>query len=304
MKRSSDSIGGSIRFGRPVTDSREGRLGLSRFNHDADTLAEVQEYLRERAIQLLQFGCRFGEQTVLEEGVIQEIDFEGERYQAFYLYKSHRGKGNYVRIAKQRKLRILTVQDCAIEGYLWAHHVPCRVVGKFLESTEYRMISHSYGTKRAERSGVLYMRHIDEGLAILARIGASDWAKRAYCIHPLVQSDDDLVKFMLDYGKMATKFGHLDPRVVALAMEYRAIANASLSTRSEILDDPSTINLGPLPDVEQMLVADKVQNRKDFDKYNRASYPRSVELDKYFRSWMTRLSITEEKYQSLLEGMD
>jgi hypothetical protein len=39
------------------------------------------------------------------------------------------------------------------------------------------------------------INHIDEGLYILKRIGASEWAQRAYAIHPILQGDDELAAF-------------------------------------------------------------------------------------------------------------
>src|SRR5438270_742221 len=56
---------------------------------------------------------------------------------------------------------------------------------------EYLAVQQWYGTRTATRSGVPMMVHIDQGLAILARIEASDAAMRAFCLHPLVQEDED-----------------------------------------------------------------------------------------------------------------
>ncbi len=39
------------------------------------------------------------------------------------------------------------------------------------------------------------MNHIDEGLFILKKIGASELAKRAYAIHPILQGDDEFAAF-------------------------------------------------------------------------------------------------------------
>ncbi|MDJ1501575.1 hypothetical protein [Xanthocytophaga agilis] len=57
------------------------------------------------------------------------------------------------------------------------------------------------------------------------------------------------------------------------------------------------IRLSPLNEVNQMLIADKIQNRKDFERYHQQSHARSEELTIYFANWLKRLGISEEKYQ-------
>jgi hypothetical protein len=69
------------------------------------------------------------------------------------------------------------------------------------------------------------------------------------------------------------------------------------STRKiESIDE---IRLSPLKDVNDMLIADKIQNRKDFDLYHKGKHERSEELDEYFKNWFNRLGITEEFYQEM-----
>lgn len=55
----------------------------------------------------------------------------------------------------------------------------------------YRLISEYYSDKVAKRSNVPLMNHIDEGIDILISIGACQDTIDAYCIHPILQSDDD-----------------------------------------------------------------------------------------------------------------
>ncbi len=150
------------------------------------------------------------------------------------------------------------------------------------DSHEYRVIAAHYGDRVTRRSGVRLINHIDEGLAILDELGASDRARRAFCLHPLVQNDADLAaSYLRDLSP--------DPWVLALALEYRHIANATLSHRP--IATAADIPLSPLADVNTMLIADKLQNRKDFLLYHRATHPRADELDRYFRLWLERLGV-------------
>jgi hypothetical protein len=164
-------------------------------------------------------------------------------------------------------------------------------------SAAYELIRGFYGERRARRSGVLLLQHIDEGLTILDAIGASSDAKDAYCLHPILQSDADLTAAFAPGGAL-DRVSDLSPRVLVLAMEYRSVANAYLSTRC--VTSPDEIRLSPLAEVQQMLVADKIQNRKDFERHHKGIHPRSEILDDYFRRWLARLEITDDRYRELV----
>ena len=146
---------------------------------------------------------------------------------------------------------------------------------------EYELISLYYGDRKAKRSGVPYINHITEGLSILSNIKSTEMAARAFCTHPMVQSDVDLV---YNYPNLS----YLDGRVIALALEYRRVANNYLSTRK--ISHFSEIELSPLYEVNDMLFADKIQNKKDFMKYHYGIHPRSEELLNYFNNWISRLT--------------
>jgi len=149
-------------------------------------------------------------------------------------------------------------------------------------------IRQFYRTRRSKRSGVPLMNHIIEGLLVLDEIGASDLAKRAYCLHPLVQ-DDATLEVNFEWLR------EFDPRVVALAMEYRSVANDYLSqTPFRRVEE---IRLSPLEEVNDMLRADKVQNYKDFLRHHLGSHPRSERINEYFQQWLDRLRILPSRFQ-------
>jgi hypothetical protein len=169
-------------------------------------------------------------------------------------------------------------------------------------TTAHELISNHYGTKCAERSGVPLINHINEGLVILDALGANGDTKDAWCLHPLVQDDSALASdhHVLDFFR---------PRVSVLVMEYRNQANAWLSDSVYRIQDRATDQIetnglptpGPLPEVRQMLIADKVQNYKDFIHYHHGKHERSSELHVYFRMWLDALGVTSLHYTRLCD---
>lgn len=163
----------------------------------------------------------------------------------------------------------------------------------------YQAIQEYYGDIKAERSGVPYINHIDEGLIVLDEIRSSTRAKQAFCLHPIVQTNTELQIALSDDSPLDRHNTENGPLI--LAMEYRKVANAySASHKEKPIDQ---IRLSPLPEVNQMLIADKVQNRADFEEFIKADNPRSTELSKYFRNWLARLEVDEEQYRALVKAM-
>src|SRR5262245_2115466 len=107
------------------------------------------------------------------------------------------------------------------------------------DSREYRAIATHCRTRTTKRSGVPLIRHIDQGLAILRYTGATERAQPACCLHPLVQTTADLAA---SYQRL-DELSH-DIYVIALALDYRHIANATLSTRP--IASAADIPLSPL----------------------------------------------------------
>lgn len=274
-----------------------------RFDPDATDRVGALGYLQERAHQALidGFAPDGDVEPLLDDGVEWGIRAfargrDGVRHQTFYVYAGQRGRHRAGGLLARREHPVVTVPDCDLERYLTARDVPFVVVARITSAPEYRAIAAHYGAGRARRSGVPLMHHIDEGLAILARIGASERASRAFCLHPLVQSDADLAAA---YPRIAALTD--DPAVLALALEYRNLANATLSPR--VIGGAVDIPLSPLAEVNAMLVADKVQNRKDFILHHRASHPRRAELDRYFALWLERLAVGPDDFARWFEEL-
>lgn len=150
------------------------------------------------------------------------------------------------------------------------------------------MIREYYGYQRAKRSQVPLINHITEGLKILREEGASQHVKAAYCIHPLIQEDDDLLK------NIRWCVGRLHPKVVYLAIQYREYANSYLcKPETDYYSTEAVHNL--LKDCPRnvliMLYADKIQNQKDFILYHHNSHGRFKQLKNYFENWVDVLHV-------------
>lgn len=167
------------------------------------------------------------------------------------------------------------------------------------EDRHYRAIRDWYGNRRAARSGVPLIAHIDEGLAVLDRIGASLQARQAFCLHPMLQQDEALLASLAPDSPLLACA--LDVRALLLAMEYRAVANAYLS--EHCVSDMDCIRLSPSKDVNDMLIADKVQNRKDFEIHHASTHPRAEVLALYFGNWLRALGVDEARYRALVAGL-
>ncbi|MEO1088035.1 MAG: hypothetical protein AAFY88_27700, partial [Acidobacteriota bacterium] len=119
-----------------------------------------------------------------------------------------------------------------------------------------------------------------------------------FCVHPICQSDRHLRRALTGEIKLA----HLTGDVVALAMEYRRVANAYISTMK--VRRGGAIALSPLDEVNAMLAADKVQNFKDFRlhicrEFNGAPDRVSARYIAYFESWLERLGVDPTVFQQI-----
>jgi len=271
-------------------------MNAQRFPMNADTREEAADYFRARATQMLADGAELVTMTPLVHGIEEwglrcTFARDGETYQSVYVYKSHRGRRHLTEHAQRDRTPFVTVDACNMAKWFVAHNIEYKLAGQHTTLPEYQAIEAHYGDRRAKRSGVFLMNHIDEGLAVLRSMNAGTRAERAFCLHPLFQLDDDLSKSYWKLWEISD-----NPRVLMLAMEYRNIANAYLSRRD--IASASEIALSPLDEVNMMLRADKIQNYKDFIVHHRETHPRAAELDRYFSLWLVRLGISYEEFAS------
>ncbi len=263
-----------------------------RLDHDAVTHRQALRYMKTRAYQLLPFGFLVTSVTKFDWGLTVSWIRDSVAYHSHYILKSFRNRGLYLEIV-DRSVPVLTVPDCLLANYLRRHEIPfyCQDVMSQLVK-EYDTIDAHYGDRRAERSGILYMQHIDEGCAILKHMGCDLDTIDAFCYHPIVQSDADLLD-TIRFSRYPVK-----SKTLTLALEYRQFANAYLAHRK--IESISEFQLSPLSQVNQMLVADKIQNFKDLQLHNRGHH-NFEGLTKYFENWHEKLGIRPNAHPILDE---
>jgi hypothetical protein len=154
----------------------------------------------------------------------------------------------------------------------------------------YTAIENYYKGKSAKRSKLPYMNHINEGIVILKLLHAPDSAIEAFCLHPLFQGDNELATYHED-KELNFLMG---PKLMKLVIEYRNVANNFLAPHYGKKEP----KLSPIIEVNWMLLADKIQNYKDFLNHQRhphmglaptMSMQKWIELDKYFQEWLRLL---------------
>ena len=112
----------------------------------------------------------------------------------------------------------------------------------------------------------------------------------------MLQLDADLPGSYADLAALSD-----DLAVLVLAMEYRNIANAHLSRRE--VSSIEEIALSPLPEVADMLRADKVQNYKDFLLHHGDSHPRAAALHRYVQQWLARLGVEHDRFARYFDAL-
>lgn len=266
-----------------------------RLNYDANSYADVLQYYTTRSRQALYDGITWSKQILPIEdwGYTTSFIKDGIKYESVYILEKHRGKGHAKAYWKTSNLPCLTSPSCNLQDFLEKIEKQYELMGQHTTLPAYQAIENWYEDKKAKRSQVYMMNHIDEGLGVLKYIGADQDCAAGFCLHPLVQMDTDLANNLNDIPRMP-------PVWLILAMEYRSVANEYLlSTRR--IKSISEIRLSPLKQVNDMLIADKIQNYKDFCLYHKNSHSRSPELNQYFLNWFERLGLTLQQVNDIIK---
>lgn len=162
----------------------------------------------------------------------------------------------------------------------------------------YKVIEEFYKDK-ATSKGIPYINHIDEGVGHLENLHVSDVIINAFILHPFVQCVNlkgtykDCLLTEKELEKHINIF-EIKPEIAYELLLYRKFANSYLC-RPET-DDYTIIEayedveeLAKYQNTIRMLIADKLQNFKDFLLY-RQDHPRAKQLTTYFTYWLSILA--------------
>jgi len=156
---------------------------------------EVLSYLFTRARQLLRFSIFLSSPPAKTEGGVwycwaYEMYTDTE-YLMVLLKKDQRNRGMFLQtVAELRtpRTKILIFDECDIQDFLIKTKVPCQLLTLFESSVlenAYSLVGDFYGDTRANRTNVLNMNHIDEGLGVLSKYTSDENTLAAFCLHPL-----------------------------------------------------------------------------------------------------------------------
>ena len=149
------------------------------------------------------------------------------------------------------------------------------------KTAEYKLITDHYRGEYAERSGRHKMEHIKEGCRLLVGWNRPEVEHRAFCLHPLVETEGFSYERKQSYMLAA--------EMMDKAGKYLCQPDTDDITH---LGSRFTLShhLGPMTEsCAWVLLADKVQNRSDFMKYHAFTHARSDMLIRYFDLWIQTL---------------
>lgn len=163
----------------------------------------------------------------------------------------------------------------------------------------YNVISEFYKDKQTSK-GIPYINHIDEGVGHLENLHVSDVIVNAFILHPFVQCvnlQGTYKECLLTEKELEKHINifEIKPEIAYELLLYRKFANSYLcrpeTDNYSIIEAYEDVKeLANYQGTIRMLIADKLQNFKDFLLYRKDNHPRSMYLNTYFTYWLAILA--------------
>lgn len=168
---------------------------------------------------------------------------------------------------------------------------------------KYYSVIDSFYKGMSTSKGVPYINHINEGIVHLENMKVDDDVINAFILHPFVQCVNlkgtykDCLLTEKELEKHINIF-KIEPEIAFELLLYRKYANSYLCREAtdnfSIHDAYGYLkNLNNYQTTVKMLIADKLQNFKDFLLY-RQDHPRKEFLNRYFTIWLNILANISE----------
>ena len=157
----------------------------------------------------------------------------------------------------------------------------------------YNVISEFYKNKQTSK-GIPYINHIDEGVGHLENLHVSDVVVNAFILHPFVQCvnlQGTYKECLLTEKELEKHINifEIKPEIAYELLLYRKFANSYLcrpeTDNYSIIEAYEDVkDLANYQNTIRMLIADKLQNFKDFLLYRKDNHPRSKYLTSSYAS--------------------
>lgn len=238
--------------------------------------SNIREHLERIKFKLLRFGWQWQYEIDDSQCIVncyQHVHTKEHR-KSFYVREPFRNQKLWSKFNESPQ-KYITMPECGLEDFLKKSKVDYICVS---DNLAYSVIEKYYGSAKAKRSGIPYINHIDEGCGILYLLNASSNAKEAFMLHPIYQNGDNTRYF----------FNILS---VDLAKNYAYIANQFLRQYYKNIHSTVLEECLKCENIKHMLIADKIQNYKDF-KNNINRYEERRDIEEYFLWWFDTLGIS------------
>ena len=175
--------------------------------------------------------------------------------------------------------------------------------GYGMNKYKYYSVIDNFYKGMSTSKGVPYINHINEGINHLENMKVDDDVINAFILHPFVQCVNlkgtykDCLLTEKELEKHINIF-EIEPEIAFELLLYRKYANSYLcreTTDNFSIHDAYRYlnNLINYQTTVKMLIADKLQNFKDFLLY-RQDHPRKEFLNQYFTIWLNILANISE----------